>query len=254
MHKLSTLMLLALAALPSCMPFHASAQAGYTQMAVDGNIALATSGSGLSGTVDQGFDSAFGLGDERGSPYARLQLDAGVPVITISGFTFEETGTGQLSSQFGVMAPGTNVISNLKFTNLKGSLAFQIDLGPVAVSPGVALDYFDLEMSVRDTGGLAQENIDVLAPVPMAFLRGEASLGVVAAVAEIGYIRVPQIREIEGTFWDVEAMLEVRPMPMLNFFAGYRFLHVDGKGNVDNQDFATDLDVSGWMIGGGVRF
>ncbi len=254
MHKLAIPMLLLLAGLPSCMPFHASGQVGYTQMAIDGNIALATAGSGLSGTVDQGFDSAFGLGDERGSPYARLQLDAGVPVITVSGFAFEETGTGQLDSQFGVIVAGTNVISDLQFTNLKGSLAFQIDLGPVAVSPGIALDYFDLEMTVRDTGGLAQENIDVLAPVPMAFLRGEASLGVVAAVAEVGFIRVPKIREIEGTFWDAEAMLEVRPLPMLHFFAGYRFLHVDGEGTVDNQDFATDLDVSGWMIGGGVRF
>jgi hypothetical protein len=31
-------------------------------------------------------------------------------------------------------------------------------------------------------------------------------------------------------------------------------LHVDGEGTVDDQSFATDLDVGGWMIGGGVRF
>lgn len=237
-----------------CLPIHATAQAGYTQMAIAGDIALSTSGGGISSTSKQGFDSAFGLGDERGSPYARVQLDLGVPVVTLSGFTFEEQGSGNLDTQFGTLLAGTAVDTDLRFTNLKGSLAFEFALGPVAVSPGIAVELFDLDMQVRDTGGFAAENIEVLAPLPMLFLRAEADLLLFGAVAEIGYLDVPRVNDVEGRFLDAELMAEFRPAPLIHVFAGYRALLLDGSGVVDDQDFATDLEITGWVIGGGVRF
>ncbi len=237
-----------------CVQMKMTAQGGYTQVAVSGDIALSTTSGGLSGVSNQDFDSAFGLGQDRGSPYARLQLDLGVPVITVSGFTFDERGSGTVGAQFGNIAGGTAVDTELQFNNLKASCAFQLDLGPVAVAPGVAVDLFDLQMHVQDSGSSTAEDIDVFAPVPMAFLRAEADLGLVAAVAEVGYIHIPKIRDVEGTFWDAELLAEVRPTPLLHLFAGYRMLHLDGTGIVDNQDFGTNFDVAGWMIGGGFRF
>lgn len=246
--------ILLIAGATSCFQLKTTAQAGYTQMAVQGDIALSTTSGSLSGVIDQDFESAFGLGDGSGSPYVRAQVDFGVPVLTVSAFTFRERGSGTLNSQFGNITSGTDVDSDLQFANVKASYAMQFDVGPVAVSPGIAVDLFDLRMRVSDTAGFASETIDVFAPVPMAFLRAEVDLSVVAAVAEVGYIDVPKIDDVKGTFWDAELFAEVRPLPLMHLFAGYRMLHVDGSGVVDAQDFATNLDISGWMIGGGIRF
>jgi hypothetical protein len=238
----------------SCLQLKMTGQTGYAQMAVDGNIALSPTGGSGSPIIDQDFNSAFGLGDDQSSPYARVQLDLGVPVLTVSGFTFEENGSGTLNAQFGNITAGTDVDSKLRFSNLKASLAFQFDLGPVAVAPGIAVDLFDLQLHIQDTAGFANEDIDVIAPVPLAFLRGEVDLAVVAAVAEIGYVDIPDLNGIAGRFWDAELTAEVRPAPMFHLFAGYRALHLDSHGTIDDQDFAANMDVSGWVAGGGIRF
>jgi hypothetical protein len=237
-----------------CTQLQTTVAAGYAQLAIDGNVALSASGGSLSGTTSQDIDASFGLGDAVGSPYVNVDLDFGVPVISVSGFTFEERGTGTLSAQFGNLTAGTNVESKLRFSNVKAAIAFQVDLGPVAIGPGVAIDVVDLDLTVRDTAGFSTEDIQVQAPVPMAYLRGDVDLGALKGVAELGYIQVPTVNDVEGTFWDAEVRAELRLSPVLHLFAGYRMLHVDGEGTVDDQSFATDLDVGGWMIGGGVRF
>lgn len=238
----------------SCFQMQMTAQAGYTSMALDGDIALSNTSGGVTSSINQDIPTALGLGSERGSPYARVQLDMGVPVLTLSGFTFEEDGQGTLQAQFGNIAANTQVDTHLEFANLKASYAFEIDVGPVSVAPGIAVDLFDLQMQVSDSLGVVTENVDVLAPVPMAFVRAEGDLGIVGAVAELGLIKVPKIQDVEGTFWDAELAVEVRPLPMLHLFAGYRQIHIDVDGISDNQSFAADLDISGWMIGGGIRF
>ncbi|MGE3174624.1 MAG: hypothetical protein AB7O97_18475 [Planctomycetota bacterium] len=236
----------------SCFQLKMTAQGGYAKLGVDGDIALSNTTGGS--IIDQDFESAFGLGEDQGSPYLRLQLDLGVPVLTVSGVTFEERGRGTVNATFGNISAGTPVDSLLEFSNVKASYAFQIDLGPVAVAPGIAVDLFDLKMNVRDTFGIAEEDIDVLAPIPMAFVRGEVDLAWVAAVAELGYMKVPEIDGIEGQFFDAELLAEVRPTPLVHLFAGYRLMHLDGEGTVDDEDFAADFNISGWVIGGGVRF
>ena len=45
--------------------------------------------------------TAFGLGDDRGSPYVRAKLDLGPVVMTASAFTFEEDGEGVITGDFG---------------------------------------------------------------------------------------------------------------------------------------------------------
>jgi len=237
----------------SCYQLQATAQAGYTQMAIDGDIALSTTGGAAS--VNQSVDSAFGIGDPQGSPYVRAQADFGTPVLTVSAFTFDEQGSGTLNAQFGNITAGTDVNSDITFTNAKVSLAFDIPLGPIKIAPGIAADIFDLDMHVRDTTGTFAEDLTVLAPVPMAFVRGEADLlGWAGVVAELGYVQVPTIKDVKGTFWDAEVMLELRPTSLLHLFAGYRLIGIDAEGTVDGQDFATDLRISGWTIGGGIRF
>jgi hypothetical protein len=236
----------------SCTQMHGTAQAGYSQMAIDGRVALSTAGGGAS--IDQDVDSAFGIGDPQGAPYVRAQLDFGTPVLTASAFTFNESGSGTLNANFGSITSGTPVNSDLRFTDAKVSLAFDIPLGPIKIAPGLAADLIYLEMNVRSTLSASSEDLKVFAPVPMGFVRAEADLGVVGLVGEFGYVKNPNIGDVEGTLWDGEVMAELRAGRALLLFAGYRTISVNGSGTVDNQDFSTDLRISGWTIGGGLRF
>ncbi len=242
---------LALACLTcGCSSFGVKGQLGYTAMSLGGDVALSPSGSG---TIRQDIESGLGLGDPQGSVYGRLELDCGVPVLTVSGFTFQEEGQGQLGPQFGQIPAGTTVQSEVDFTNFKAALAFDIDLGVVKVAPGVAVDVFDMDIQVRDSLGLSNEDIDVLAPVPMAFLRATVDLGAVALVGEGGYMSL-DVDDVDGTFWDAEGWIEVRPTGGLFLFGGYRHISIAGTGIVDNQDFDADLTIAGWQVGGGFRF
>ncbi|HLQ37473.1 MAG TPA: hypothetical protein VK348_06715 [Planctomycetota bacterium] len=251
--------LLALAAVipcSGCFQLEVTAQAGYTSMALSGHAAIANTSSGVSSSND--VDSALGLGDAAGSPYGRVQLDFGVPVLTASVFKFSQEGTGRVTADFGNITAGTDVVSKADFLAAKVSYAFDVGIGPVTIAPGVAVDVFDLDMSVHDQTGAVSEDIKALAPVPMAFLRGGLDLGIVAAVVEGGYISIPKIGDAKGKFWDLEAMLEMRPTAMFHLFGGYRIINLEAQGDESsggsNNHFDVGMRVSGWQIGGGLRF
>jgi hypothetical protein len=158
-----------------------------------------------------------------------------------------------LQANFGDVPAGIGVNSDFEMTNGKASLAFQIDLGPVAVSPGLAVDYFDLKVDVQDVFGAFQESVELAGPVPMLFLRAEADLGIVAAVAEGGYMRI-DLDEVTASLLDLEALVEVRPTSLIHLFVGYRLLNLAADGTIDGDTFDTDITLSGFFVGGGVRF
>lgn len=252
--------LLATSILPSCYQLALSGNVGYAQMAVSGDIGYVNGTN--SAAVRQDVESALGLGDDRGAPYVRAALDTGVPVLSVSAFQFSESGNGVLQADFGdigtsiggISIPGgVPVTSELDFTNVKGAYAFQISLGPVALSPGIAVDWFDIDLTVRDGLGIQTENVQLQAPVPLGFLRGEVDLGVVSAIAEVGYMEYG-VDDLDGKLLDIEALLQVHPTAMLSLFAGYRSLNLQVDGELDGDTIDTDLTVSGFMIGGGLRF
>lgn len=249
MHTPSLLAAVTLAALSSCSAPGFSVQAGYAQLSLDGDIGFATSGAAIS----QDIESAFGLGDSQGTPFGRAVLDLGTPVLSASGFMFEDEGTGQLQADFGGIAASTQVRSDLQLTNVKGALAFQISLGPVAISPGIAVDYFDLDIDVSDTFGAITESVEVAGPVPMGFLRAEAEFWKIGLVAEAGYMQI-DIDDVTASLLDIEALIEIRPTALLDLFAGYRHLGLQVDGLIDGDAFDTDIMLSGFVVGGGVRF
>jgi hypothetical protein len=241
-------------ALAACGSAGFKAQAGYTQMSIEGDIALNPTAGGGTGSIQQDIETALGLGEEQGNPWVRAEADLGVVVFAATGFTFEEQGTGTLQANYGNITAGTDVNSDLELANVKASMAFQIELGPLSLAPGLAVDWFDLTLDVSDTAGIATESVELSAPVPMVFLRGQADVGMLSFIAEAGYLKVPEYDDIEATSWDAEALVELRPTPLLNLFAGYRMISMELDGEVDNQDFFADITLSGWIIGGGVRF
>lgn len=251
MRSLSFLVAAPLLALPSCYQFEITAQAGYGQFTLDGDIGY-QSGTGQV-AVAQDVESAFGLGDDEGVPYGRVMIDTGVPVIAVSGFLFDEEGRGVLDANFGDIAANVAVDTEFELANAKASYAFQIDLGPVAIAPGLAVDYFDLNFQVQDVFATQRETVDLAGPVPMAFLRAEVDLGIVAAVAEGGYMEI-DIDDVDASMLDIEAMVEVRPTALLHLFAGYRHLNIQADGEIDGDTFDGDFTLSGFFVGGGLRF
>lgn len=241
-------------ALPSCTQFEVTAQAAYARLSLDGDIGYKSASDPSPGpTIDQDIESAFGLGDGQGVPYGRVMLDMGTPVLTVSGFVFEEDGRGRLQANFGDVPAGLDVLTDFTMNNAKASYAFQIPIGPVSIAPGLALDYFDLEIDVRDAFGAFRETVELAGPVPLAFLRADVDLGIVAAVAEVGYMEI-DIDDVTASLLDVEAMLEVRPTAMVHLVAGYRHLNLAADGIVDGDSIDTDITLSGFFVGGGIRF
>lgn len=251
MRLLSLCVAAPLLVLPSCYSFEVTGQAAYAQLALDGDIGYRSGTSGAA--IGQDIESAFGLGDDQGVPYARVMVDTGVPVLAVSAFQFDESGTGVLNANFGDLSAGLAVNTDFEMTNAKASYAFQIDLGPVAIAPGIAVDYFDLSIDVQDVFGAQREQVDLAGPVPMLFVRGEVDLGIVAAVAEGGYMEI-DIDDVTASLLDLEALLEVRPTDLLHLFVGYRYLNLQADGEIDGDTFDTDFTLSGFLIGGGVRF
>ncbi len=232
----------------------ASAMVGYTQMAVSGDIGLSTGIGGVPSTARQDIESAFGLGDEVGSPYARGQADLGFAVLTASGFLFEESGSGVLNSDFGGISASTPVDTTLDFFNAKASLTFDIGVGPVTLAPGLAVDVFDVEFTARETTLNTSESIDELLFAPLIYLRAEVELGGLTGIGEIGYLQTPEVDGAEATVLDAELMLQLELASNLGLFAGYRLLDLDGYGESGDESFDIDLQIRGWMVGGVLRF
>lgn len=242
----------ALLTLPACYQFEVTAQAGYAMLSLDGDFGYVGGSTGA--TIDQDIETAFGLGEDEGAPFAKVALDFGTPTLSASGFFFDEEGSGTLTANFGDnLTAGTTVLSEFELTCAKIAYAFEIPLGPVSISPGLAVEYVDLGFNVRDTFGAATEDVQLQAPIPMLFLRAEADISIVTLLVEAGYISV-DIDDIEAKLLDVEALVEVNVTNWLNFFAGYRMIEFEADGLIDNDTYDIDLGLSGFLVGGGFRF
>lgn len=255
MNRSLLLALCGLAATTSaCSIVGVTGQVGYTNMSVGGDMALASGLGGVPASAHQDIGSAFGLGEGQGSPYLRGQIDLGVPVFTASGFQFQEAGSGVLNATFGGLSASTPVNASLEFTNVKLSSTFDFDLGLVKVSPGIALDLFDLRFKATETTLGNSEEINQLVPLPLLFVRAEADLLLCSLVGEVGYLQTPEINRNKGRCLDLEALLEWSVLPMVQVFAGYRHIDIDWHGESESDSFDVNLAVDGWMLGGGLRF
>lgn len=237
----------------SCSSADFSVQAGFTHVSVGGDVALANNSGGLANATRQDIEPGFGLGDAQGSPFLRVQADFGGPVLTASGFVFREHGEGVLAATFGGLDQATAVTSELDFGCAKLSATYDVDIGPVTVSPGLAIDVIDFDFRASDLLGNS-EVIDEVVALPLLFLRAGASLGTFSVVAEAGYLETPRIDAAKGRFLDLEGMLGWSPLPRATLFAGYRHVGIDVIGDTGTESFALDLRISGWLVGGGIGF
>ncbi|MCA8973205.1 MAG: hypothetical protein KDC98_00715 [Planctomycetes bacterium] len=236
----------------SCWQFQITAHAGFSQLSLDGDLGY-VSGTTTS-SFDQNLKDGFGLGDAQGSPYARVGLDMGTPTLAASAFQFSDEGQGVLSANFGSnLVANTSVVSSFDLTSIKASYAFEIPMGPVSISPGLAVNFVDLSILVRDGLNIASEDVQLQAPLPMLFARAEVDIGIATLVGEGGYVAI-DVQDIAAKMLDLEALVQFDVFGPLELFAGYRYINLQGDGLIDDDSFDINLGLSGFLIGGGITF
>ncbi|HLU40141.1 MAG TPA: hypothetical protein VK081_12215 [Planctomycetota bacterium] len=228
-----------------------------THAVLQGDLALDNSSGNLPlGANRVDLDRELGAEDPSVAPYVRAEVGLPIGAVTLSGFTYSETGSGTLAPnhQYGDIPGGSQVSTFLSFTNVKAAAHFDLfDFGIVRVSPGLGVDYFEIDMQVTDVVTTDFERVDNEAFVPMVFLQAEVDLGIVAGTLDIGYMEA-DLEDADGRYLDVEALVRFNPVPVVELFAGYRFIDLDARGRADSRNFSADVQLHGWMIGGGVAF
>lgn len=243
--------------LPACTSLHARAYGGLTQATLEGSVGLQSSAGNLPLNQNRvSLDDEAGVDQSEVLPYLRGELGMPIGSVTVSGFAFSETGGGRLAGnhQFGDILPSSLISSRLEFLNVKAAAHFDlVNVGVFRFSPGLGVDIFDLDAQISQVGTSNFERIDNVAFVPMLFGQAEVDLGVVAGTVDVGWIDV-DLKDADGSYLDVEALVRVNPLPHFEVFAGYRFINIDAKGTADSRRFSADFDLHGWMVGGGVTF
>jgi len=90
----------------------------------------------------------------------------------------------------------------------------------------------------------------VVVPMPAASLEFEKDWFI--GTADFGAMAA-DLGDADGTYFDFEVTLGVRPTEEIELFAGYRWLSVDAGGMVNGQAYDANIDISGWFLGGAVR-
>ncbi len=265
MKRFAILVLAALSlATPSCTT--ASVDAGYLNLELGGDIGYARGATNVSARapVEQG----LGLGSDVGSPYGRIELvnDNGLvgTGMFASGFLYDNQGTGTLMASYGNITAGTPIRSDFKILNAKVGVFLSFDIaGLVFIRPGIAADMFLPDMTVETTQLTPRltETIDDPGGVPLPYIQVGLDTGVVAGFIEVGYLplktkdlNLGSEYDVESETLDIEAMVKVRPAPHVELFAGYRLFKLSLEGRLQQDTVDIDIDLSGFMIGGGVHW
>lgn len=249
-------LLFCLLLLGSCGSAGLKVFAGYTQVEMSGTVALDSSVGGVDlGTIQVDLEDDLGLTDEVGSPYGRAEVDLGLIHLTGSGFIYDEQSTGTLSFDFGDITFGSTVESDIEIMNFKGAITFDmVDVGPLRLSPGVGVDLFDIDMNIRSTAPIVvSERVEILTPVPMLFLQTELDFGPVGAMLDTGWMSL-DLGDVKGTWIDIEGLATFNMFSAFEIFAGYRYISIDTDGDADGQAFEADVELQGWIVGGGISW
>ena len=231
----------------------------YLHMEPTGDLGLEDSGASQPlGQIKIDLENEFDLNDA-GTPYVRVDLHSSDWNLEVSGFSFDQSSDSTLTARFGDIPQGTDVRTDLSAINAKAALTYTlVDVSILDIGVGICLNYFDIDMDVRSQSILpapatSYEQTDFRAPVPMLFARAGLDAGPVGADLSVGWLSA-DLQDAKGTFWDIDAMIRLEPIPNVDVFGGYRYISIDAQGVVDAQRFDTDLHLRGWYVGVGLTF
>jgi hypothetical protein len=239
---------------------YVSVDAGYFAADLDGDVGVDS--AALATTLGVDVDSSLALSGISGSPWARLQAGNERVGVTLSGFHYDQQGRGVLEADFGNIRLGTPVDSDMTLDSVKAALHFDladiIGVEGLHVRPGIAADAFFPDLTVRSVlQPDVVETVDEPIAVPLAYLEVDYAVGPVSLIVDAGYMSLDYDAgsyDVGGSLLDLGAMVRVRPWCHVHLFAGYRFLDLDVEGTADGDPFEADLQLRGWILGGGVAF
>ncbi|WP_029914084.1 hypothetical protein [Pelobacter seleniigenes] len=227
-----------------------SLKAGYQVLSPEGTIAGSINGQG--GKVDIQDDLNL---DDSEEFTGEVALQWGDTRLALNYLPIDLSGTGTLSKSIElngqVFNASTRVNSDLTIDLYDFSLTHYLinfDDLPVRLQlgPELSVKVADAEFSVKDltTGESASES--VTAPIPTIGARGRVALSDFLGVSgRIGYM------EFDGNhFMDAEAQVEFSPLPVVGFYAGYRYFDL----KIDESDLYVETEISGPFAGALVRF
>lgn len=255
----AVLLAAALLPLPACYQIQVTANAGPALLSVSGDIGYhegsSVGGSSTFPPVIQDIDSAFGVGNTETVPFGSVAVDTGVPVLTISSFRFATSGEGALQEGFGGLANGTPVRSDFEVLDVKATYVFGIPLGPLSISPGFGVDYLDMKLRVVNQVNPSEvQTADLTAPIPYGVVRAEyVHEKRLRLMAEIGHMSA-DVDDYEARLVEFEAMVSYQLSTHWHLFAGYRYLVLDAKAELDGDFIDAKFSMQGPMVGGGLRF
>ena len=222
---------------------------------LSGDAKLGTVGSAPLGP-DIDLSSDLDLDDRDIVPVVRVGGSLAGFNLRASAFQTDQGGTGFLTAKFGDIEAGSAVRSELDLLAVQALLSYNIiEVGFLRIAPGVGIDYFDLDLDVREKTFGSVQSLDVRDPVPIAFLDLEINPPAIplSLKAEVGGI-AGRYGDFDGKLIDGQALLFLELGKGFELFGGYRHLQADLKGRADGRDFETDLVLSGWMAGLSLRF
>jgi hypothetical protein len=222
---------------------------------IDGKLGLSDSVATDADPVD--LDSNLGVDDTDYVPYGRAEADFGLLNLAASAFTTSQSGTGTVTADFGDIASGSTVDTDLDLILAHARLVADfLDTDVVKLGLGLGADWIDLDLDAQELSFGITEHVDVKQLVPLLEVHGAVQLPLqvvdLRLDLNVGGMAL-DFGDIDGTVLDVEAILRGE-FEHFGVFGGYRFVMIDAKGEADDQNFDGDLDLAGWMLGVSVRF
>lgn len=235
-----------------CSTPHLQLDAAWLGVAVTGELAVADAGGGSAAEQDLG--NAFGLGSRRDVPLLSAELGVGDVTLAASGFWLDDQGQGTLTGTFGGLGQGTQVRSDLQLAVVQAVATHDWRLGPVTLSPGLAVDVFDVEFTAEEALLGNQERVDETLLVPMLALGIATTTGPCRWSGRLGYFDMPEVDSFRARVLDAEAAVRWTPWQRWELLAGYRHVGITARGTSAADSYDVELGVAGWFLGGGIRF
>ncbi len=223
-------------------------------MSAKGDVALQNGANSLDLGQERNSLDALGTDDASPSAYVRAEADWGPHRVRVSGFGSTPSGDGTLANDFGDLADGTNVRSQLDYVNVSGAYTWDLvptDLVRVGLGLQVGLHTFDLR--VEDRTSIAFESLQASLMLPMPCIDAELDLGPFSLCANLGAFEI-DMGDADGQYFDAEAFARWEPVLGLEFIGGWRSLSFDASGDAEGRAFDADFEIAGWFVAGGIAF
>jgi outer membrane protein len=226
-----------------------SLKAGYIQLNADGQFSVTA--DGLTGTVID-VDDDLRLDDSE-----EIFFDAGLQLgsfrFSLSYLPVSSSGSAQLNKDIdfnGQTFPvNAQINSDLDIDIYEAGVAWYLvnfdDLpARIQLGPELAVKYIDASVAIADSSTSTSDSVQI--PLPTVGLRGRIAFAdFVGITARGNYMSYNN-----NSLLDVDAQVELSPIPLVGVYLGYRYLDVD----FDEDDVVIDVTFDGPYAGALFRF